>query len=1051
MANRRSVNWPNQVRVNTSDIRSIESAVRNDFDELISSFIAQPGSSHVVRGFKIPFTSAIGSAATGLQLEVANASLFHGGSDFSGTFLVLPENEQNQTLNSTTNTKVDGAFTPNTLNYIGIEFDRKIDDSTASQRYFWNPTTNVEFTQFVPLAEVLDYKIVITSSVWDSNVMPVALVQTDASNNVVRVDDRRDMLFRLGKGGTNTPDPFYVYPWNNDTEGREENFWSSSTNSQSPFNGGDKQIQTQKEWMDAVMSQLLEIKGTTYWYQPNIGGSLVNARYDLGNTTMTGSGSIIHDGANPGRLNWTSDINLTVIGSRLKYTLAENSSGGNLTLQDDQVAYVELGRGLEIIPQLIFIQGSPTVESVGGVSWTGDLQVGDYIKVASEDISKYYQIDTIVSTSEVTLTENYLETSTGPQGIDAQYAIGTYEAVASPSTERHIKIADRKDVPFSEDVYWFFLRTDNGGVKAQVFVRSKGSEVEEGESIEISDNTSEDVLDFIGSTGESDSAPNYSSNIRGSTGESLTSRAGVLTDVSGDYQEDRSAYLRSEEDVRWTGDQLEFSSDIVLDIVNTKDGTTTTHAVQATSSPIALADGESAWILIDRSVSENISVNLSGTTAIPAQTQANKDVIVLFKRVDNSVNSRKELYSPFLKQLIEEGQTLRLGSSGGGAGVIKVDYLDPISTSLPTGASVTIDGQAGQNGDRVLFSNLSTGNNRVYELSGVGSSISWEPLTAFDGSEDPTDGDAVIVSQGDAFREQFSIFDGLNWKVNDTVRYFDGVSADFWEQSSLKTSDILASTTGDIFTVSLSGSENIIVDYSIVRGSAKETGTFIITSDGTDVDTSQHVASISDPDVELFADISGSDLRFRYTASGAGDGVIKYFVRRWSNSPGGPSGIPSYSGTSGSSILAAGAIKDIQYHGSGGSLSGDSDFQWDDSTDELKLGDLKVAAIKGSQTINDNQTTPSTLINLDSSQVRFAVIEYSIERGGESRIGRLMVCHNTVVSSMTEDFTDTGGAGIDNTAISLTSSLSGGSLLIQYTSNSTGNTGSFKYSIRKWQ
>ena len=46
MAVRRSQNWVNQQRADLPHLRSIESAVRNDFDELIGSFAIGEGNSY---------------------------------------------------------------------------------------------------------------------------------------------------------------------------------------------------------------------------------------------------------------------------------------------------------------------------------------------------------------------------------------------------------------------------------------------------------------------------------------------------------------------------------------------------------------------------------------------------------------------------------------------------------------------------------------------------------------------------------------------------------------------------------------------------------------------------------------------------------------------------------------------------------------------------------------------------------------------------------------------------------------------------------------------
>lgn len=513
MSVRRSANFLNQQRVDVPHLRSIESAVRNDFDELLSSFAIGEDASYIIRGFEINMVGAIGSSASSLQMIVENSSLFHGNSAHAGTFFQVNTGTPNQTINSVTNTRVQGSFTPSSLNYVGIEFNRAVDNTTSAQVFLWNPTNKNEISKTVPLAETLDYKIVVTSSVWASNVIPIAIVETDSSNNTLSVEDRRPMFFRLGSAGSNTPNPFYSYPWDNHAEGRTENFWSSSS-SVSPFRGGDKQILHFKEWADAVMSNILEIKGTTYWYSPNSGGSIIKLRGDIALLQMTGSGKFLHNAGTPGQINWDSDIFLNYVGSRLKYKILSNAATTDITLANDQVAYFKIKRGVDIVPNLIFTQGSAIVSSVGAVSWTSDVLAGDYVKVAAENETKYYQILSVDSASQVTLTVNFVETSTGSGGTQAQYAWGTYQTTAVPSTDRHLRVVDRKDVPFDEDVYWLFLRADDGSVLAQVYIRgSSGGELEQGEDREISDNQTLDILEYVGSPLETDTTPDYTNSL----------------------------------------------------------------------------------------------------------------------------------------------------------------------------------------------------------------------------------------------------------------------------------------------------------------------------------------------------------------------------------------------------------------------------------------------------------------------------------------------------------------------------------------------------------
>lgn len=1521
MAVRRSFNFLNQMRVDVPHMRSIESAVRSDFDELISSYVIGQENSYIIRGFEINMVGAIGSSASSLQMLVANSAVFHGKSNESGTFFQILDGTPNQSLNATTNTKVQGSFTPSALNYVGLELVRQIDNSTAAQIFLWNPTNKTEISRTAPLAETFDYRIVISSSLWASNVLPISIVETDASNNVVSVEDRRPMLFRLGTAGSSTPNPFYSYPWDHHPEGREENFWKSTT-STSPFRGGDKQIETEKEWKDAIMSILTEIKGTTFWYSPNA-GSIVNIRADLAQLQVTGSGTISHSDATPGLITWDEDFHLTFVGSRLKYTIKANPEPStDLILADDQVAYINVVRGVDIIPNLILTNGSPIVNSVGAVAWTADILAGDYVKVGSESDSKYYKVLSIDSLSQVTLTENYADTSTGSGGIQAKYAYGFYEVNASPSTDRHVYVADRKDVPFTENVYWLILRQDDGGSVAKAYLRGiTGGELEQGEDRQISDNTTLEVLQYIGSSGEADANPNYvdalvtsvaevttitfpaasdlssgesfnlnaandlteyyfyaiidgsgsgpsipgkigvkvdllstdtdiqvagkyhaainaisdfnsvdnsdgtvtatnaavgattdasnndmggafavnvdvqgagaanyvvvddenltraikrldqelaqissslgsntwkspvadfaslpisgnaegdvrlvldtrvayhwdasqalwlpltgnngvkvigggtisnttasgsvlqqnsvfadtvtslatldtdlygfwfvassnvtisdvlfkvdRSNFGGSNpitakayiynesggepnaiigtsdtlvtaalagdvqtditlnfsgGVNLTSgqtyfvlltaetNAGAVVRVYGDgatlgdsqnlsgnvdssdgganwtvgaltsgidpyfilngssgnqvsFTEDmylelkglqysyntiptsespivftndqdvayvepnliapggnltivvdtldnvpKSAvivarrdgddvivgssstrvavgesiklydsktdqdkdkmrgadygFFRSADAVVWTGTEFQFTSDIVFETVN-REGTVQTYTVESSDSPIAIADGEYVYLLIDRTQNSQI-LSFSVNSSLPAIPAAGQDLIVFAKRVDAAGISY--LHLPLSKQLMDEGQASKLGASGsGGSGLVKVKYLDPISTTLPTGTSVTIDGQSGVNGDYVLFSNLVTGNNRVYELSGVGVAIAWTEVRSFNGQFDPEDGDAAIVQSGDSFREQIAIFDGTNFKVNDTMRFFDGVSADFWELSSIKTTTLSNNTTGNVFTVNASGSENMIISYSIIRSGNKETGDLYLTSDGTNVSVARAGANLSDVGIEFSAQIVSGDLELNYDSNDLGvDGTLKYFVKRWSDSIGGPTGIPSYSGSGGgSTVEAAGNVQEVQFNGSGGNLDADARFKWDATEGGLSLNGLISSALKPPVTLNDGQLLPLMVISYPAATYNACIVKYSIERNGERRTGRILVANGSSgTPAQSDDYVETNPLGITFSA-----QINGANLEIRYISTATGNTATLKYSIEKW-
>lgn len=668
MAVKRSQNWINQQRVDVPHLRSIESAIRNDFDELFAAFVLGEAESYIIRGFEIEMAGSIGASANGLQLIVENSAILHGKSNESGTFFELPSGEINQVLSATTNTRVEGAFTPGALNYISIEFTRQVDDSTTSQLFLWNPTTANEITKTLPLAETFDYKIVISSSIFSSNVLPISIVETDSSNNVLSIQDRRPMLFRLGTAGSATPNPFYEYAWDNQAEGRTENFWSSSSSTSSPFRGGDKQILTFKENDEALKTEIKQIKGATYWYSPNTAGSLTGLRYDLGNTIFTGRGSIEHNAGNAGQINWDEDMFLTVVTTRLNYKIEANDTSTFIDLENNQVAYIELVRDQEVIPQLIFTNGADEVTSVGNIAWTTDLEAGDFVKVGSEPDSGYYQILTIDSISQVTLASAFLGDSTGINGTDAKTAFGNYRAVASPSTERHIKVANIEDVPFDANVYWMFLRADNLG-QARIYLRFLNAELEVGEQIQISDQVPAALLAYIGSANDADSDPSYgviapnaitdSFNYNTVDGENLTIRASKLTSMMADKAQDKTIINASNHNfitntTNGTAQEITFFPNTsVLEITIPSSANNGTITLGDT---LSLEEGQAAYYTVDRNAVFALADLTALTVANIVDVPLAENVFIFALR-----NTGNQVYLYDGSELVV-GQNLTIGS-----------------------------------------------------------------------------------------------------------------------------------------------------------------------------------------------------------------------------------------------------------------------------------------------------------------------------------------------------------------------------------------------------
>lgn len=522
-----------------------------------------------------------------------------------------------------------------------------------------------------------------------------------------------------------------------------------------------------------------------------------------------------------------------------------------------------------------------------------------------------------------------------------------------------------------------------------------------------------------------------------------------IVDATSSILFSRFLYVGSDDNLEWSGTDISFAEDIVLRRVNPETDVTTIHTIDSSNSPIAIADGEYLYVMLSKTAtSETLTVYNSGTTPISSQDLTAKEAVILFRRLDNPVSGSKELYLPFNKQFVTEGQVFRIGASGaGGSGGFKVTAYDPVNTTLPTGSSVIVDGVTLVNGDMVLYTNLLSGNNQVYKVSGVGTSIAWTAVRAFEnGAYTPADGDRVIVKTGTIFGDQTAIWDGSDFTINDVVKYFNGT--DYWQVESIKKTTLLdnQSSPANVFSVIASGSENMVIDFSLVRDTTKETGSIYLTHDGTNVSIARVGTNIGGVNgIDFEADIDSGNLRLRYTSTMMGlDADFKFIIKRWSDGAGGPAGVPSYVTSGGSPITAAGMNTQIQFN-QGGLLGADGSFTWNSASKTLKIGNTEIQGVNSTVTLNDNQGSPATWLSLDASLYKHVVVEYSASINGNFRTGRILVACNGTAVAGSDDFVETAPLGL-----TLLSAFSAGFINLQYTTGMTGVTGEIKFNIRKW-
>jgi hypothetical protein len=261
----RNFNFKNNQRLDISHLKMIESSVTNDLKVLTGNVISG-NNPIIIKGFTVSVAGVIGNPATSLQMITAGSVMIHPlGSEEGGVFTVS-STQAPERLN-VNNFRVIGSFTSGASNYIGIDLIRTVDTSTSDTVSILSDTTGEEFTQLSPLGNVLDYRIYIQTSNFNStpNICPVAVVVVDALGGVSSVTDARPLAFRLGTGGTSpsATTPYYSLP------DRVENSITFEGTGSSPFTGGDKNITSLRDWMAVVETRIWEGSGGAYWYSPS--------------------------------------------------------------------------------------------------------------------------------------------------------------------------------------------------------------------------------------------------------------------------------------------------------------------------------------------------------------------------------------------------------------------------------------------------------------------------------------------------------------------------------------------------------------------------------------------------------------------------------------------------------------------------------------------------------------------------------------------------------------------------------------------------------------
>lgn len=446
-------------RLDLPDLLSIDSYVGGDFKYLIKSLVGDT-KPYILFGFDvINPSSAIGTPS--LSINVSDSVVYYPGSNAGSFFFGLPSgNPLSQPLVPELRT--------NATNYVYLTLSTA--QEAQDNRAFWDADKNSgqggEFNQEINTENVLVAVINTSTSTFPENTIPICKV-TVGPSVITSIEDCRDLMFRLGTGGV-SPEPFSTYNFRNLPSApfarSEPPITMVSAADPNPFEGGDKNIRTLKEWMDVVMTKLKELSGTTFWYQQTIPSASVTSIFeDVLGSTLKSKGQWQHSASTPGQVTWSEDITNRSLLDPRDIIFRANT----VTLTNEQIAYFNLVRDQDLNPALTPVNWVTGVNYVNGaVGSFSNLAQGDWVKKKSDTLNQYLRVEqfyagpnltggvtTAAVAQSIKLSGNY---GGSTQATEGEYSKGNYQT-------SDVIIGNRTDLALQAaggNFFWVVNRSD---------------------------------------------------------------------------------------------------------------------------------------------------------------------------------------------------------------------------------------------------------------------------------------------------------------------------------------------------------------------------------------------------------------------------------------------------------------------------------------------------------------------------------------------------------------------------------------------------------------
>lgn len=526
--------FPNE-RFDLPDARAMEAFSQNDWRFFLSGVMTKK--SYILSGMEITNYANI-FVVPGIRLRQNNVAVLHPEATTQAAgFYVSAGSEADAQLQ----------LSPNATNFVELDFSSST--GTPDTRAFWDEGADGgkggEYTDDVDT--VINLELAITSNVSDftAGKIPLYRIVTNSSGVAIEVTDCRPLFFRLGTGGS-SPNPDAEFAWpTNAPDSLHAQFETpikalSATTSNAPYSGGDKNLKSFKDFMDAVMTGLMKMKSVPYWY---MNAPTPAENYQNSSLSLLVGGTWKHE-TTPGRLSLQSGSTVYRLGKANNASLSPFTS---LNLTANPVLFIILPNDASVAYGM-GQNGTTPISPRAVISVTSSEVVvsgnGNYMTAGGK----------IMVRGQKFAYQSYSYDSINDRGT---FSVITPDASGLVKAGDFVYQRDNASVAFyhygaSSVVPNINGHTSNGVEKTMWLCFYDGakmhtptSNLDQGEQIQVGDNTSSAIIAYIGSQGQADSSPIYNvGSIANGTNLTLAMRAAfniiekpiydeIITDTAG--------------------------------------------------------------------------------------------------------------------------------------------------------------------------------------------------------------------------------------------------------------------------------------------------------------------------------------------------------------------------------------------------------------------------------------------------------------------------------------------------------------------------------------